>query len=121
VQLAKPSYLASSTLLLEANVELVIEQGFIVGANVNGDGEALQDNHLSPANNISMLRFCFFSFNKRSLYCECYVPLTGERLRGQCTETACQQEFPCPADKIVQTNPFFFCFAASKTGGNSVS
>jgi hypothetical protein len=62
VQLAKPSYLASSTLLLEANVELVIEQGFIVGANVNGDGEALQDNHLSPANNISMLRFCFFFF-----------------------------------------------------------
>jgi len=37
--------LAGGTFLAEANVELVVQQGLVVGANINCDRQALQHDH----------------------------------------------------------------------------
>jgi hypothetical protein len=50
-------YLAGGTSLAETNVELVVEQGLVVGANINGDGQALQGNQFVISTTTTHSRF----------------------------------------------------------------
>ena len=116
LQIRSVADLAGGTFLAEADVELVVEQGLVVGADIDRDRQALQQSNHFPSSekrkkehskSIPILSYYQQSSSTSLLgvitlkkrHCEQRLQLRGEHLRGQCRGRACQREFPSPGNR----------------------